>query len=317
MGKLYMGKFCLLLLIGLLLIGCGTETAVSQATHLTPSPSPTLQQGHIPSATPAAAKGVLRPSSATGEATAAPPPTLTPVPTAAHTLTPTPSPTATATATPNPSPTAVACANRLPSSDDLFTIVTLDYGLSREYAPPDLVDLSDYLPHHVTLGYPTQLRRVAVEPLVEMIAAMETAGLHPQIISGYRSYAAQAIAWNKWHESHPETAAIVSAPPGHSEHQLGATVDFGSPELPSIVGEDDIQFHTYFYKTSEGQWLLEHAHEYGFTLSYSREAFELTGLYYEPWHYRYVGRELAKYLYENNMTLTAYLLEQNPQPCTP
>jgi D-alanyl-D-alanine carboxypeptidase len=150
-----------------------------------------------------------------------------------------------------------------------------------------------------------------------MIGDMEAAGLQPQVISGYRSYAAQAIAWAKWNESHPDTAAIVSAPPGHSEHQLGTTVDFGSPELPEIVGEEDIQFHTYFYKTSEGEWLLEHAHEYGFTLSYSREAFELTGLYYEPWHYRYVGRELATHLHDAGTTLTAYLLEQNPNPCLP
>lgn len=313
MGKLYLGKLYPLLLIGLLVIGCGAETAVSQADH--PPPSRTRQQ--FPSATSSPPAEERLASPVAEEATAAPPPTITPIPTVAHTATPSPSPTTTATAIPSSSPTAGACAARSPSSDDLLTIVTLDYGLSREYKPSDLVNLSDYLPHHVTLGYPTQLRRIAVDPLVEMIAAMETAGLHPQVISGYRSYAAQAIAWNKWHESHPESAAIVSAPPGHSEHQLGATVDFGSPELPAIVGEEDIQFHTYFYKTSEGQWLLEHAHEYGFTLSYSREAFELTGLYYEPWHYRYVGREVATYLYENDMTLTAYLLEQNPQPCAP
>ena len=69
--------------------------------------------------------------------------------------------------------------------------------------------------------------------------------------------------------------------------------------------------------TSEGEWLLEHAHEYGFTLSYPREAFEATGFYYEPWHYRYVGVETATELHETGISFTEYLLAQNPQPCVP
>jgi D-alanyl-D-alanine carboxypeptidase len=146
---------------------------------------------------------------------------------------------------------------------------------------------------------------------------MQAAGLSPQIISGYRSYSSQAIAWSKWLNEVPETAAIVSAPPGHSEHQLGTTFDFGSPELPAIVGEEDIQFHTYFYKTSEGRWLLEHAHEYGFTLSYPRETFELTGFYYEPWHYRYIGPELATKLKEENISLFEHLTGIQEPPCIP
>jgi D-alanyl-D-alanine carboxypeptidase len=150
-----------------------------------------------------------------------------------------------------------------------------------------------------------------------MIGDMLEEGLRPHIISGYRSYSSQAIAWNKWLEKNPDTASIVSAPPGHSEHQLGTTVDFGSPELADIVGDEEIEFHTYFYQTSEGKWLQEHAHEYGFTLSYSREAFEITGLYYEPWHFRYIGRELATELKDNNSTLVEYLLEKEPIPCIP
>lgn len=209
-----------------------------------------------------------------------------------------------------------ACDQRIPD-DSLNTIVTLNFGLSRDYAPADLVDLNDYLPQRVTKGYPTQLRQVAVEPLAQMIADMETAGLHPLVLSGYRSYSTQALAWAKWNESNPDSASIVSAPPGHSEHQLGVTIDFGSPELADIVGEENIEFHTYFYMTSEGQWLLEHAHEYGFTLSYPREAFEATGFYYEPWHYRYVGVEMAAQVREAGISFTEYLLAQNPQPCVP
>jgi zinc D-Ala-D-Ala carboxypeptidase len=69
--------------------------------------------------------------------------------------------------------------------------------------------------------------------------------------------------------------------------------------------------------TGEGQWLLEHAHEYGFTLSYPREAFDLTGFYYEPWHYRYVGPGMATQLREAGLTLTQFLLDSLPPPCIP
>lgn len=249
-------------------------------------------------------------------ATLPPPPTLTPIPTATHTATPAATATPTATPTPTATATPSSCEQRI-FSDDLFTIVTQTYGLSRDYQPSDLVDLDDYFPVTITLGYPTQVRQIIVTSLVQMVADMQAAGLAPFIISGYRSYSAQAIAYQKWLTTYPDSVAIVSAPPGHSEHQLGTTIDFGSPELPEVVGQEDIEFHTYFYMTSEGQWLLEHAHEYGFTLSFPREAFELTGFYYEPWHYRYVGVEMATFLKEVNMSLTEYQLLNYPPPCIP
>jgi D-alanyl-D-alanine carboxypeptidase len=146
---------------------------------------------------------------------------------------------------------------------------------------------------------------------------MQVAGLRPQLISGYRSYSAQALAYQKWSTEFPDHANIISAPPGHSEHQLGTTVDFGSPELPEYTGDPALQFHTYFYKTSEGIWLLENAHKYGFTLSFPLETFELTGMYYEPWHYRYVGVAMATSLHEMGMSLIQYQLAKGPEPCIP
>ena len=218
-----------------------------------------------------------------------------------------------------PTPTATpigACSQRLPG-DDLFTIVTQTYSLSRNFAPKDLVLLTDYLPMDVTLGYPTEIREVALDPLLAMINDMKAEGLQPQILSGYRSYSAQSIAWDKWNREEPERAAILSARPGYSEHQLGTALDFGSPSLPDIVEQPDIQFHTYFFKTPEGIWLLENAHRYGFTLSYTREASETTGFYYEPWHYRYVGPEMAAQLKEVGLTLTEHQLSTQPEPCIP
>jgi len=204
----------------------------------------------------------------------------------------------------------------MPADDD-FTLVTLDYGISRDYVPNDLVNISDYLPQSVTLGYPTQVREIVIHSLVQMIEEMIRAGLEPQIVSAYRSYSAQLIAWNRWVDEYPDRAAIVSAPPGHSEHQLGTTIDFGSPELVEIVGDDTIRFHTDFYKTREGQWLEQNAHDYGFTLSFSRDSFDIAGLFYEPWHFRFVGPELATFLKEHDLTLIQYLLENHGAPCIP
>jgi zinc D-Ala-D-Ala carboxypeptidase len=283
-----------------LLTGCGVETAVSQP------PLPTFVPTGLATAVP-----TLSPPPTHLATRVAKLPTNTPAPTA----TPTPLPTE----TPSPTPTATPigpCANRLPS-DDLLTIVTQTYGLSREYAPQDLVLLTEYLPIDVTLGYPTQLRQVALAPLVQMIADMQSAGLKPFIISGYRSYASQAISWEKWNREEPERAAILSARPGHSEHQLGTTIDFGSPELAEVTGIEDVEFHTYFYLTREGVWLAENAHLYGFTLSYPRGAQELTGFFYEPWHYRYVGEAMATYLHQSGVYLTEYQLLNQPEPCIP
>lgn len=241
-----------------------------------------------------------------------PPPTITPIPTKEK---PTPVPPTEVVPTPTATPIGV-CSQRIPS-DDLFTLVTQTYNLSRDYAPQDIVLLTDYLPMDVTLGYPSEIREIALQPLLTMINDMKAEGLQPQILSGYRSYYAQSVAWDKWSKEVPDHVSIISARPGHSEHQLGTVVDFGSPSLPEIVGEKDIQFHTYFFKTPEGIWLGDNAHRYGFTLSYTREASEITGFYYEPWHYRYVGADMATQLKEVALTLTEYQLSTQPEPCIP
>ena len=149
---------------------------------------------------------------------------------------------------------------------------------------------------------------------------MQPAGLQPQILSGYRSYSAQSIAFDKWLTEFPERAVILSAPPGHSEHQLGTTLDFGSPTLADYIDDPELkdqQFHTYFFKTPEGLWLTENAHNYGFTLSYPRQASELTGFYYEPWHYRYVGTEMATQLQQASLSLAEFQLNNQLEPCIP
>ncbi|MCP4422414.1 MAG: hypothetical protein GY805_37875 [Chloroflexi bacterium] len=294
----------------LLLIGCSGKTAVStdSVQVFSPSPTSTLATSGLVTAVPSP-----QPSPISEPVARTMPPTITPLPTATAIATPLP----TNTATPTQSPTPVGpCSERKPT-DNLLTIVTQTYGLSRDFVPANLVLLTDTLPVEVTLGYPTELREVALIPLQQMIADMQAAGLQPRIYSGYRSYAAQAISWEKWNREEPERAALLSAQPGHSEHQLGTTIDFGSPELAEITGIADIRFHTYFYQTSEGRWLAENAYRYGFTLSYPRGTLEITGFFYEPWHYRYVGVEMATFLHESNRYLTEYQLLNHPEPCIP
>jgi len=206
---------------------------------------------------------------------------------------------------------------RRPPDDDLLVLVSREYGLSRNYKPDDLVPLSDYFPPAVTLGYPTEVRYVIIEPLNQLVEAMQAAGLSPLIVSGFRDYAAQAIAREKWVEQYPEWAHNLSAPPGHSEHHLGTTVDFSSPDLPEMVGEDFIQFHPAFARTDEGAWLASNAHQFGFTMSYPADSMEETAFWYEPWHFRYVGVELATRLWERDLTLSEYLLEASGPPCIP
>lgn len=282
-------------LIGLILVACQPAAVAPLQSAALPSLLPTR---------PAQSRATaLPPASPTPWPT--PTSTPSPSPTAAPTATPTVTPTPTATPTPTPPP---ICQDRRPSDDELLPLVSRDYGLSRDYEPGDLVPLSSYFPPAVTLGYPNDVRAIIIEPLKQLIADMQAAGLHPTIISGYRSYASQAIAWDKWNTRYPDYGHWLSAPPGHSEHQLGTTLDFGSPEL-------DNEFHTNFYLTNEGEWLLANAQRYGFTLSYPREKFEVTQFYYEPWHYRYVGVELATQLKAQNLTLTEYLLAQEPTPC--
>lgn len=307
-----------LITLALIFIGCSSAEGLSSKTANDRDSDIDVFASETPTATSVPdIKETLYTDSPTPESPTeiAKPPPSTPTP--APTSTPIPSPTSTATATVKPSPTiAGRCSERVPS-DDLLTLVTSTYAISAGYAPGDLINLADYLPRRVTLGYETQLRRAAASSLILLIADMHIDGLSPQIISGYRSFAAQASAWQKWLDREPDRASIISVPPGHSEHQLGTTVDFGSPELALLLGDEDVEFHTYFYKTNESIWLENHAHEYGFSLSYPLEAFEITGFYYEPWHYRYIGTELASELREKGISLTQYLLETYPPPCEP
>jgi zinc D-Ala-D-Ala carboxypeptidase len=233
------------------------------------------------------------------------------------TASPTPSSTLFPLPTQDPQSTSIACDLRRPTADDLLAEVNASYGLDPNYIPGDLVPLGDYLPGHVTLP-DMLLRQVAAVPLGKMVKVMLADGLAPSVLSSYRSYFEQAVAHQRWVVEDPVHADQISALPGHSEHQLGTVVDFGSPEMPAITGSNTDKFSPLFATTGVGRWLAEHAFEYGFTMTSPPGAEALTGLAYEPWHYRYIGVDLALYLRTSGYFLDEYLLKVRPlMPCLP
>ena len=129
--------------------------------------------------------------------------------------------------------------------------------------------------------------RIAAD-LSAMIAAGEENGLRFVFYTAYRSVQRQSELF---------AAGKTEIPGKASEHNSGLAVDIGSLE-----GE--------FEGSAEEAWLLEHAHEYGFILRYPEGKEDITGFAHEPWHYRYVGREQAKLIYESGLCLEEYLAQE-------
>src|SRR5699024_5685972 len=96
-----------------------------------------------------------------------------------------------------------------------------------------------------------------------------------------------------------EAANRYSAKPGESEHQTGLTMDVTSQSFGFQLGEA-------FGETEEGKWLKDHAHEAGFIIRYPEGKEDITGYVYEPWHIRYLGKEMATYVYESGLTYEEY-----------
>ena len=129
--------------------------------------------------------------------------------------------------------------------------------------------------------------KTAMEAFKEMQADANSLGLNIYIQSGYRSYERQEILFNNYKERDGEEAAdTYSSRPGHSEHQTGFCFD-----LNSI---DDT-----FTNTNEGKWVNQNAYLYGFVIRFPKGKEEYTGYIYESWDLRYVGKDIAKKLYNN------------------
>ena len=100
-------------------------------------------------------------------------------------------------------------------------------------------------------------------------------------------------------EDAPEEAATTVALPGTSEHQLGLAVDLMDESYPYLNEAQEW--------TETQRWLMDNCWRYGFILRYPNGTSDITGIIYEPWHYRYVGEEYAKIIHEMDLTLEEYL----------
>ena len=189
--------------------------------------------------------------------------------------------------------------------DDPRILVDRAHALPAHYAPQDLVSLPDLgVP---ILGQEALLRREAAGNLESLVASAAAAGEELAVASAYRSFADQRASYARLVSIYGRGADKTSAPPGHSQHQLGTAVDFTN----AAVG---YQVKRGFGRTSAARWLALHAHEHGFVLSYPPGKETETGFGWEPWHYRYVGADTARRVRESKLGLQGFLLREGVLP---
>lgn len=141
---------------------------------------------------------------------------------------------------------------------------------------------------------------VAKAAFKQMSQAAKNAGITLNLFSGYRSYSYQQSLFNKYvNEDGRATAETYSARPGYSEHQTGLTFDIGGKDSSKWVSSK-------FGDTAEGKWLAVNATKYGFILRYPKGKEQITGYIYEPWHFRYLGVDLASKVTASGLTLDEY-----------
>ena len=198
--------------------------------------------------------------------------------------------------------TAPVDKNKLPENLPWYlTLVNFEYELPEDFAPETLA-LADN-------GYEADSR--ICEAVKKMIADARKEKVGIIAVSAFRDYAYQKELYeNKVQRLQRENgysvdkarveAATVVAYPGTSEHQLGLALD--------LVDARHVKLDTSQENTAAYKWLYEHCAEYGFIVRYPNGKTEITGIIYEPWHFRYVGVDAAKVIMENDITLEEYLL---------
>ena len=210
----------------------------------------------------------------------------------------TPSPTA----APRPTPAQVVAPAAVPtfdkkarSIDDPTSIWVVSDKLRPlnpvDFVPPDLVDVP--VPH----TWAPQLRKEASDAVVALFAAATSeAGLTLASNSAYRSFDSQTSVYNDDVAANGRDAAdSLTARPGFSEHQTGLAIDIGADS-------GDCSLSACFANTAEGTWLAANAWRFGFLLRYPADKVPVTGFEFEPWHYRYIGTDLAKEMHDKGVT---------------
>ena len=160
-------------------------------------------------------------------------------------------------------------------------------------------DIGDYTPELETLEGQQFDERI-IGPMQEMADAARAKGLHVFLSSGYRSYETQTYLYNRKVSQYGEAVAqTIVAKPGTSEHQTGLCCDITDQYYEM---KDASLENTQMYK-----WMSQHCDEYGFIVRFPKGKEDITGIIYEPWHFRYVGKEAAAYIMEHDLTLEEFL----------
>ena len=180
------------------------------------------------------------------------------------------------------------------SAFSIDMLVNKHYKLDEDFVPDDLVEFDQkYCNDEVQEG-----NREAVVAFKNMYEAAKKEGLGLVINSSYRSYQDQENICNTFKDLYGEGYVTkYVALPGFSEHQTGLAFDIGSTS--SKV----------FAESKEYEWMKENAYKYGFILRFTKSNAYITGFRSEPWHYRYVGKKIAKYIYENDISFEEYYAE--------
>lgn len=193
---------------------------------------------------------------------------------------------------------------------------TSSQSISSQEVIPVLVNKSNKLPDQYQpsdLIYPDipfmfnqksekrQMRADAGAAIERLFAGAKQQGVNLLGVSAYRSHASQAALFNYYvNQDGYEAARKYSAIPGTSEHETGLAIDVTG-------GDGKCAAEDCFAGTEEAVWLEDHAADYGFIIRYPKGKDEITGYQYEPWHLRYVGKEIAKEIMERGITLEEYV----------
>ncbi|RHW42252.1 D-alanyl-D-alanine carboxypeptidase family protein [Neobacillus notoginsengisoli] len=187
--------------------------------------------------------------------------------------------------------------------ENMLSLVNKEFFLSSDYKPKDLMKPDIPFSFGDQDVEKSLIREEAGLALEEMFMKAAEQNIEIFAVSGYRSYTRQKALFDaEVKKSGSAKATQLVALPGQSEHQTGLTMDITSRSTNLNLTEE-------FGETVEGKWLAENAHKFGFILRYPKGKESITGYQYEPWHFRYVGREAAKTIYENDWTLEEFFNE--------
>lgn len=184
---------------------------------------------------------------------------------------------------------------KIKNPDDIIVLVNKYRYLDENYEPKDLVDMDDEFANNSD-----NQKRLRKEPYIwfkKMVKDAKKVGISFYAESAFRTYNYQEIIYNSYLSVYGRANTdAVAARPGHSEHQTGLTVDLAN-------------IWTLKEGMEEYEWVKKNAHKYGYIIRYEPDKEDITGYGAESWHIRYVGKDIATYIYKHNITFDEYYVK--------